>query len=448
LVYDQENPAVLLKVINFLKTDIWRIRLKNYSRRKSFFLKQLRIIVLAVRGFAEDKCKFRASALTFYSLLSIVPVIAMMFGIAKGFGLEKRIETELLQKMQGQDEVAKNVIKFANSLLENTSGGFIAGVGVAFLFWAIIKVLSNIENSFNDIWGVKTPRSIGRRFSDYLSMMLVCPFLLIMASSATVAISSQVRIVIQKISIFSALGPLILFLLRLLPYCTIWITFTFVFIFMPNTKVKLRSGFLGGVVAGTFFQIVQWIYIYFQIGAAKYNAIYGSFAALPLFLLWLQISWLVILFGAELSFAHQNVETYEFEQDCLSISYSFKKRLALLITHLLIKNFCKAEQPWDTEKISRTLEIPIRLVRQILFELVGSGILCEVKKDDNKDVAYQPAVDVGKITVKYVIESLEQKGNSTIPVGKTSELDKLSECLSTFADDIEKSPANILLKDL
>ena len=439
---------MLSKVINFLKTDIWRIRLKNYPRRKSFFLKQLRVIVLAVRGFAEDKCKFRASALTFYSLLSIVPVIAMMFGIAKGFGLEKRLEAELLLKMKDQDEVAKNVIKFANDFLENTSGGFIAGVGVAFLFWAIIKVLSNIENSFNDIWGVKTPRSIGRRFSDYLSMMLVCPFLLIMASSATVAISSQVRIIIQKISIFSALGPLILFLLRLLPYCTIWITFTFVFIFMPNTKVKLRSGFLGGVVAGTIFQIVQWIYIYFQIGAAKYNAIYGGFAALPLFLLWLQISWLVILFGAELSFAHQNVETYEFEQDCLSVSYSFKKRLSLLITHLVIKNFCKAEQPWDTEKISRTLEIPIRLVRQILFELAGAGILCEVKKNDNKDVAYQPAVDVGKITVKYVIESLEQRGNSIIPVAKTSELDKLSKCLGTFADDIEKSPANILLKDL
>jgi len=408
----------------------------------------LRIIVLAVRGFDEDKCKFRASALTFYSLLSVVPVIAMMFGVAKGFGLEKRVEAELLQKIKGQEEVAKKIIDFANSLLENASGGFIAGIGVAFLFWTIIKVLSNIENSFNDIWGVKTPRSIGRKFSDYLSMMLVCPFLLVMASSATVVISSQVQVIIQKFSVFKALGPFILFLLRLLPYCTIWITFTFVFIFMPNTKVKLKSGLLAGVIAGTIFQLTQWVYINFQIGVAKYGAIYGSFAALPLFLLWLQISWLVVLFGAELSFAHQNVETYEFEQDCLSASYSFKKLLSLLITHLLIKNFCKAEPPWDASKISHALEIPIRLVRQILFELVESGILSEVKKDDKKDVAYQPAVDVGKLTIKYVVESLEQQGISAIPVGKTSELDKLSDCLSTFAADIERSPANILLKDL
>ncbi len=439
---------MLSKVINFLKTDIWRIQLKSYPRSKSFFLRHLRIIVLAVRGFDEDKCKFRASALTFYSLLSVVPVIAMMFGVAKGFGLEKRVEIEILKKMQGQEEVAKRIINFANSLLENASGGFIAGVGVAFLFWTIIKVLSNIENSFNDIWGVKTPRSIGRKFSDYLSMMLICPFLLVMAGSATVVISSQVRVIIQKFTIFNALGPFIFLLLRLLPYCTIWIMFTFVFIFMPNTKVRLKSGLLAGVIAGTIFQITQWVYINFQIGVAKYGAIYGSFAALPLFLLWLQVSWLVVLFGAELSFAHQNVETYEFEQDCLSASYSFKKLLSLLITHFLIKNFCKAESPWDAAKISHALEIPIRLVRQILFELVESGILSEIKKDDKKDVAYQPAIDVGKLTIKYVVESLEKRGISAIPVGKTSEMEKLSDCLSTFAADIERSPANILLKDL
>jgi membrane protein len=439
---------MLSRVINFLKTDIWRMRLKDYSRSKSFLLRQLRIIVLAVRGFDEDKCKFRASALTFYALLSVVPVIAMMFGIAKGFGLEKRVEAELMRRMQGHEEVAEAIVNFADSLLENASGGFIAGVGVVFLFWTIIRVLSNIENSFNDIWGVKTPRSMGRKFSDYLSVILVCPFLLVVAGGATVAISSQVRDIIQKFFILSAFGPLLLFLLRLLPYGTIWIVFSFVFIFMPNTKVKLRSGLLAGVVAGTIFQIVQWVYINFQIGVAKYGAIYGSFAALPLFLLWLQVSWLVVLFGAELSFAHQNVETYEFEQESLSVSYSFKKLLSLLITHLLVKNFCKGEQPWDAERISARLEIPIRLVRQILFELVASGILSEVSKDNGKAVAYQPAIDVGKISVKYVIESLEEQGSSAIPVAQTSELHKLSDCLSTFASHIEKSPANILLKDL
>lgn len=424
------------------------MRLKNYSRTKSFLLKQLRVLILTVRGFAEDKCKFRASALTFYSLLSVVPVIALMFGIAKGFGLEKKVEAELIQKMEGQQEVVEKIISFSSSLLDNTSGGFIAGIGVVFLFWSVIKVLSNIESAFNDIWGVKTPRHIGRKFSDYLSIMLVCPFLLVLAGSVTVAISSQIQTVIEKTPLFSTIGPFIMFLLKLLPYSTIWIVFTFIFIFMPNTKVKLRYGLLAGIVAGTIFQIVQWIYINFQIGAAKYGAIYGSFAALPLFLLWLHISWMIVLFGAEFSFAHQNVDTYEFEPDCLSASYSFKKLLSLLITNQLVKIFCRGEQPFDAAKISHTLEIPIRLVRQILFELVGAGVLSEVKINDGKDVAYQPAVDTAKLTVKYVIESLEQRGHANIPVANAAEMDKLSQCLETFASDIEKSPANLLLKDI
>ena len=217
---------------------------------------------------------------------------------------------------------------------------------------------------------------------------------------------------------------------------------------MPNTKVKLKSGLLAGIIAGTIFQVIQWIYINFQIGVAKYGAIYGSFAALPLFLLWLQTSWLVVLFGAEISFAHQNVETYEFEPDSLSVSFSFKKLLSLLITHRVIINFCNGERPYDAAAISHLLEIPIRLVRQILFELVGSGILSEVKNESNKDVSYQPAIDVGKLTIKYVVEAIEKHGNSSIPVSQTEELKKLSSCLSTFTDDIEKSPANILLKDL
>jgi len=252
---------MLSQVINFLKNDIWRLSLKNYSRPKSFLIRQLRIIVLAVRGFDEDRCKFRASALTFYSLLSIVPVIAMMFGVAKGFGFQESIQSQIEAKLPGQEEIAEKIITFSNSLLENASGGFIAGIGVVFLFWAIIKILSNIENSFNEIWGVKKPRSIGRKFSDYLSIILVCPILLVMAGSMTVAISSQLQLITQKIAILNTIGPLISVLLKLLPYCSVWITFTFIFIFMPNTKVKLKSGLVAGIVAGTIFQIMQWVYI-------------------------------------------------------------------------------------------------------------------------------------------------------------------------------------------
>jgi membrane protein len=439
---------MLSKIISFLTTGIWRIRLRDYSPGKSFLIRQLRIVALAVRGFNEDKCKFRASALTYYTLLSIVPVIAVMFGIAKGFGLEERFAAQILERMKGQEEVANRIITFANSLLSNTSGGLIAGVGVAFLFWTIIGVLSNIESSFNDIWGVKKQRSFGRKFGDYLSTMLICPILLAVSGSATVFVGTQIQLITEKIAILNTIGPLIMLLLKILPYCTIWIAFTFIFVFMPNTSVRFKSALIAGIVAGTIFQIVQWAYVNFQIDIAKRYAVYGSFAALPLFLLWLQISWLIVLLGAEISFAHQNVETYEFEPDCLSVSQSFKRLLSLLITQRLVRGFADGQQPGDAAELSHVLEIPIRLVRQILYELSESGVVSEVKKGEDKELAYQPAIDLDKITVKFVLDRLDRHGTSDIPVLRLSELDKLSDCLNEFGAAIDRSPANVLLKNL
>ena len=439
------------RIIRFLTVDIWRIRLRNLPRKKSFLIKQLRVVLLALRGFDEDKCQLRASALTFYSLLSIVPVLAMTFGIAKGFGLETMLRTQLpglLERFPGQEDVLSGVINSANNLLENTKGGVIAGIGVVLLFWTVIKVLGNVERSFNDIWGVKKARSIGRRLSDYLSMMLVCPILFVMSSSVTVFVASQIRLITERIALLGAISPLIFAILKLFPYCVIWILFSFIYIFMPNAKVNFKSGILAGIVAGTTYQVVQWVYISFQIGVAKYNAIYGSFAALPLFLVWLQLSWLIVLFGAEISFAHQNVDTYEFEPDCLRASGRFRKLLALRITHQLVKNFCAGEKASTATQISHTLEIPIRLARQILYELTEGGIISETVTEADEEVAYQPAQCAEKYTAKYVLDALDKRGSDDIPVAESSELDKLSECLEAFGDIIEKSPANVSLKDL
>ncbi|MHC4182649.1 MAG: YihY/virulence factor BrkB family protein [Planctomycetota bacterium] len=435
-------------IINFLKTDIWRIRIKDLPRKKSFFIKQLRIVLLALRGFNEHKCRLRASALTFYSLLSVVPVVAMAFGVAKGFGFEKIFEKQLLEKFPGQEEVLVQVVNFAHSLLEETKGGMIAGIGVAVLFWIVIKLLSNIERSFNDIWGIKKQRSIGRKSSDYLSIMLICPFLVIMSSSITVFITTQIAHITERFALLGVFSPLIFFMLKLLPYCVIWGAFAFIYIFMPNTKVNFKSGFIAGAIAGTGYQVAQLAYINFQVGVAQYNAIYGSFAALPLFLIWLQISWLIVLFGAEISFTLQNIDTHEFETDCLRVSSSFKKLLSLQTAHLLIKNFSNGYKPLTAIQISHTLDIPIRLVSQILYELVESGIASGIKTEEYAEFAYQPARTINVLSIKYIIDALEQRGIDNIPVAQTKELKTLSETLQTFSDTIEKSPANRLLKDI
>jgi len=350
--------------------------------------------------------------------------------------------------MPGQEEVARQVVDFAHSFLENTKGGLIAGISIAVLFWTVIKVLGNIENSFNEIWGIKKARTLGRKFSDYLSIMMICPILFIMSSSVTVLITSQVTLLVEKLAFLGPIGSLIIISLQILPYAVIWIMFTFIYIFLPNTKVKFKSGFIAGVIAGTIYQIVQWAYITFQIGVSKFGAIYGSFAALPLFLIWLQVSWLIVLFGAEASFAEQNVDTYEFESDSLKASNAFKKLLALNITHICVKNFHAGQKPQTAAEFSHDLEIPIRLVHQVIFELTEAGVLSEVKKGDTQTIAYQPARDIDDLTMQNVIDYLDRRGIDNIPVAQNASLQVLKDKMKKFHDIIASSPENILLKDV
>ena len=434
--------------VQFLNADIWRLQAHKLPRRRSFWITQLRIVLLAVRRFNLDRCELRASALTFYSLLSIVPVVALAFAVAKGFGVEKVLADQLMEKMQGQEEVAQRIIGFAQSLLETTKGGAIAGVGIVLLFWTVIKVLGNVEKSFNDIWGVNTGRTMGRKFADYLSTMMICPVLLIIASSVTVLLTTQVSGLLERLSFLGSLADVLIWLLELLPYGVIWVVFTFIYVFMPNTKVELKSALWGGILAGTIYQLVQLTYITFQIGVSNYGAIYGSFAALPLFLVWLQLSWLIVLLGAEISFAHQNVGTYEFEQDCLAVSHSFKRMIALMMTSLCVKHFLNAEKPLTAEAISRQLEVPIRLVRSVLAELTGARLLAEIRADGREDVAYQPACDTQRLTVAAVIERLDQQGVATVPIVETADVQNLRETLKRYREIVEQSSANLQLQDL
>jgi len=436
------------KLFNFIKHDLWRMRRTDLPPGKSFLITLLRVLMLSIRGFDEDKCQLRASALTFYSLISIVPVAAMAFGIAKGFGFDRVLEAQLRQKFAGQEDVLNNVLTFSHSLLESTKGGLIAGVGLIVLFWAVIKVLGQIEDSLNDIWGIKDRRSLARKFSDYLSLMLICPVIIILSSSMTVFVTTQVTLIMEKISLLGVFSPIIFFLLKLLPYCLLWSLFTFLYIFMPNTKVRFVSGLMAGIVAGTIFQIVQWGYITFQIGAAQYNAIYGSFAAFPLFLIWLQLSWLIVLYGAELSFAHQNVDTYEFEPDALQASHRLKTLLSLQVAHHLIKSFAGEETPLTAPQISYRLEIPIRLVNEILFNLSESKIISRVESGENGETGYQPARDISILTIQYITDAMELRGINSMPFAHTPEFAALSNALETFREAIDKLPANKLLKEL
>lgn len=432
----------------FVKIDIWRIRNRDLSPIKAFFTRQFRIILLVIRGFHENRCGLRASSLTFYTALSIVPLVAMAFGISTGFGYEKIIEKQLMENFPGQEEVVIRIIIMARSLLEKTKGSMVAGVGSLVLLWTVMKVLMNIEGSLNEIWRVKKQRTFGRKFSDYLTIMLICPLFAVISSSLTVFITSEVRLITEKVELLEIVSPLIFSSLKLLPYGLIWVLLTIVYIMMPNTKVSFFSGFLAGLIAGTIYQLAQWSYIRFQVGVANYNAIYGSFAALPLFLIWLRVSWLIVLLGAQISFAYQNVDACEFEDDCMNISFSARKLFSLYIARLVIKNFSQGKIPLTAPLISHTLDIPIGLVREIVRGLSEIGILSRVENEEHHEPTYQPSRGIDIFTVKYVIDALEERGVSKFPTTRTRALGTLSEIIGEFGDMADKSPGNRQLRDI
>lgn len=436
------------KLLKFLKQDVWRIRRREAKGLRGKGIRMLRIFSLSFSQFSSDMCSLRAAALTFYSLLSIVPVLAMSFGIAKGFGMDRLLREKLIESMQGQQEVLTRVMTFADALLENTKGGLIAGIGVIILLWSVIQVLGNIESSFNGIWGIKKQRSLGRKFTDYLSMMMIVPVLYIVASSATVFAASQITAISQKVAFLGAVAPLIMMGLKVVPCLVFGGLLTYLYIAMPNGKVHFKSALLGGMVAGVLYLVVQWVYIRFQIGASRAGAIYGSFAALPLFLIWLQTSWRVVLYGAELAFSHQNEQTFEFEQDCLSASYETRKLLSLRIAQVCVARFAAGLPPLSGEEIAAQLEMPVRLTRDLLFHLTEANILAIAHGESERDRLYQPARDVGEMTVQFVIEQMEKAGTNAVPVAQTPELEKLRTTLTAFARALQKLPENKLLKNL
>ena len=253
------NPVSwALRKIKDLNDYIWHTPLSELSTRRSIFVKQLRIVVLAARGFFNDKVQIRASALTFYSVLSIVPLAAIAFAIAKGFGLEQNLTQQLTKSLESQKEVLNWLLPIAKNALNATNGGYIAGVGVIVLFWSVMSLLNHIENAFNHIWQIRISRPWYRKFTDYITIMLIAPVLLILSSSVTVFINTQLGDFIANAPILERFKGLISLLIQASPYFLIWLILTLLFLVMPNTKVKFKSAMIAGIVSGTILQMLQW----------------------------------------------------------------------------------------------------------------------------------------------------------------------------------------------
>lgn len=446
------NPVswALNKVRN-LNDLIWHTPLSELSRKKTFLIKQLRILYLAGRNSLKDKVSLRASALTFYTLLAIIPVVAIALAIAKGFGLDQNLESAIqnMKEYATYQDVLTPLLEKAKETVQNTSGGYVAGIGVIILFWSVISLLSQIENSFNHIWQISSSRIWYRKFTDYLTIMLIAPVFLILSSSITLFVSStEFSDFMAKVPILSSFKWIISCLIKFSPYLISWIVLTLLFIVMPNVRVKFAPALISAIITGTLLQLLQWLYLDLQYGITKLSAIYGGLAFVPLLIIFLQTTWIMILLGAELSFANQNVSRYELESGALQVSQFQKRALVLLVMRMIIRNFAIGEKPVSAETIGKMLKIPVRLINDILQDLSNASLVSEILENDQKEKLYQPALDINKLSVSFVLTKLDRKGINHEMEMRSKEYETVTAMLEKFEKLIAKSDYNILIKDL
>ena len=313
------------------------------------------------------------------------------------------------------------------------------------LLWTVLNLVSNIEITFNRIWQVKKGRSMYRKITDYFSMFLLMPILIVVSGGLSIFVGTMLK----SMADFVLLAPILKFLIRLIPFVLTWLMFTGLYIFMPNTKVKFKHALISGILAGSAYQAFQFLYISSQLWVSKYNAIYGSFAALPMFLLWLQISWTICLFGAELTYAGQNIRNFSFDRDTQNISRRYRDFISILIMSLIAKRFENNETPYTAEEISEEHRIPIRLTNQILCQLQEIHLIHEVVTDQkSEDIAYQPSIDINQLNVALLLDRLDTYGSEDFKVDKDEEFSEQWKVLLDSREEYYKKASKVLLKDL
>lgn len=373
----------------------------------------LKLVIYTLEGLLAHGTMDMGAALTFYTLVSIVPVLALAFAVVKGFGLAESLVQNLYSLLPQMPEVVDYMVSFANNTLARTNGGVMATIGLLTLLWAVVNLFESIEANFNKIWEVKSSRNLVRKYSDYITVVIIAPLLWIVATSVGTYTRDMLGIEgVWWLNMASKLFSLML----------VWAMFTVIYIVLPNTKVRLRSAIMAAVFAGTGFYLFQTLFIFLMKWMTSYSAIYGSFAALPLFLLWMQYSWKILLMGCELSFALQNEKRYDEERELPVISHDDTQKFIIAIVCHIARSFVRGEGAVPLIAVRERLGIPSRIASKLILILVDAGILNEVKcEQKDYDVAYAPAKDVNSLRVCDILEAVELFTEHPVELNITSQ---------------------------
>ena len=413
--------------------------------RSLWSVKTVKVINLSVRSFMDRDLQSQACALTYRTVLAVVPALAMLFAIARGFGFQNLMQSELFKYFPAQRQALESALQYVDNYLSQASQGVFIGIGLIFLLWTLWSLMSSVEDSFNHVWGVSTTRSLPRKFTDYTALFLLLPVLMVCSAGISIFMSDTVQRVLDG----HALSPVLHKLLSFMPTVISWIIFTAAYYLIPNTKVRFKGALFAGVLCGTLFQCVPWLFVTGQAYVSKYNAIYGSFAFLPLVLVWMQLSWLITLAGVGLTYAWQNFDSFAYRDKAEGVSSTYSKNIALAVLTLAVKRFKQREGAIKLSELVHDYDIPGPLADQILSKLQQAGLLNTVsagKEEDDR--AYQPTFDPDDYTVNGVVKTLSDMGNSDfIPKADSHFAELISQIEELRARQQEAVP-DIRLLDL
>lgn len=389
--------------LRYIISGVWN------DTRDHWSVKMVKIINLSVQSFLDRDLQLRAASLTYSTVLAIVPALAMLFAIARGFGFQNLMQSELLRYFPSQRQALENALVYVDNYLSQASQGIFIGIGLIFLLWTLVSLMSNVENTFNHVWGITTRRSLQRKFTDYSALFLLLPVLIVCSAGISIFMSDAVQRVFEG----KDLSPMVHSLLSFMPTFISWIIFTAAYYMVPNTRVKLTGALCAGILCGTLFQVVQMLFMSGQIYVSKYNAIYGSFAFLPLMLVWMQISWLITLAGVVLTYAWQNFDSFVYRGKAQEVSPAYSRHLTLAVLALAAKRFKQRDGYLSRHELIYDYDIPGPLADSMLEQLQRAGLICAItgdKHDDDK--AFQPACDPDDITIVMATNALADQGHS------------------------------------
>ncbi len=425
----------IMQNVKYCIHDVWD------DSRSVWSVKTVKIINLSIRSYLDRDLQMRSCALTYNTVLAVVPALAMLFAIARGFGFQNLLQSELFRYFPAQRQALETALTYVDNYLAQASQGIFIGIGLIFLLWTLISLMSNVEDTFNHVWGVNTKRSLQRKFTDYTALFLLLPLLMVCSAGITIFMSDAV----QRVFADNALSPLVHRLLAFTPTVISWIIFTAAYFMVPNTKVRFKGALFAGVLCGTLFQVVQWLFVSGQLYVSKYNAIYGSFAFLPLLLVWLQLSWLITLSGVVLTYAWQNFDSFAYRDKAEKISQNYSNRLAIAVLSQAVKRFKQKKGLLTRCGVIHDFDIPSQLADQLLGNLLQAGLLNQVNRDNEEEIAFQPAFDPDDFTVNDTANRLSQLGNSDfIPKADG----RFAKIWSAIQDSQQQKTDDILLLDL